>query len=183
MKLPIITCMHVFCISLALLVAQEKSKPINPGKPLDVCSVLQSLELYKGNIIEVRGEWRGLYLTANCSKSFMTGDHKWPDTILLDNPSVIEDGTLISSWPNWREERRAAYEKADMLADPMFATIVGRLEVKEEMLRRDSNGKTHYEMWSGYGHLNNFPARIVQLSIKDLTGKPSGRPRERKSLE
>jgi len=144
------------------------------NKPLDVCEVLQSLSRYRGRMITVRGEFVGNAIDGPACAVLKTGDHEWHKSILIDIPH--ESYGFIDPPAEWKIDLKqwdSAVKKWQALrkrwgsATPIFATIVGRLDTRNELLGVPALPDTKLVPW-GYGHLGMYPARLVLLEIKDI---------------
>jgi hypothetical protein len=153
--------------------------PINPGKPIAVCEVLNNLASYRGKIIEVRGEWTGT-VGGTCNP-IRTGAHTWFNAILVILPnSGFGEGTD----PRWQSMDSSLYEAAlhgahgewnrlparTKARAKVMATIVGLLEARDPPLQMAPSG-----LPLGYGHLNAYPAQIIVYTVKDIALEADGK--------
>jgi hypothetical protein len=137
--------------------------------------VIEHLELFRGKEIEIRGVWRGGYITGNC-KAPKTGSYEWVAAIWLEFPENLASfPNEAVAWEMDRELWRNAESELQRLInlrreDPTVeATLGGRFDSPARLMA--SEGRPT----NGYGHLNGFPARIVIRDIKDIRlsgGKP-----------
>jgi len=162
-------------IRLALFAQRQDLVPINPGQPLTVCEVLQDLSSYRGKNIEIRGVWAGAYLIDDCAQ-LKTGGHIWPNAILTVEPDDVRTQDPVS----WRMDANA-YRRAvrTMNRSTVRATFVGRLDARARLFVVTEG--VPEPVPGGFGHLGQFPARLVIGTIKDVmtskgkifTGDPS----------
>jgi len=156
----------------AILISRQGSPlPINPDQPLSVCKVLSDLDLYRGKVVRIVGEWDG-GLVGDCPP-VRRHSRSWPSRIAIDFPQSLivkleepADWTvagqvyvyaLIGAWREW-----------DQLPTPekntksVVATMVGRVDARDSVHIAEGN-----EMF-GYGHLGGSPARLVLVELQDI---------------
>jgi hypothetical protein len=136
---------------------------VQPLTPLEVCDVLQDLSKHGGAVVEIRGEWDGAGLMGNCPLP------KTPRTLLsgivLELPQNLSEFDQKANWTvevdAWNREVAKAAELVRLAKGTrpaLEATVVGRLDVRQFV-----------EDGLGYGHLNQYPARLVIMSVKDIS--------------
>jgi hypothetical protein len=149
-------------VYFALNSGNAQTEPIKM-EPFDLCHVLQNLDSLAGKIIQVRGEWQGAFLVADkCPKPLIANGHEWPNAINLDYSETVFDSGNPVDWIFGPEESDPAFKELERVQPgPVYATIVGRLDVRS----------------IGYGHLNYYPARIVMIAIRNIiSSNISGKP-------
>ena len=145
-----------------------------------VCEILADLQKYRGQFIEVRGEFNGV-LRGECPKTKFN-DWTWPNEIYVTaswDPLMVIDrkmpvdwtlsfgrefylAALNGAWKDW-----AALPRSQRKKNTVMATISGRLDTREkEFLFRDG-------FPNGYGAQNVYPAQLVILDFKDLAVGPA----------
>ena len=162
-------------VLLVCWICDAQAAPQN--KPLDVCQVLQNLGRYRGQMITIRGEFVGNAIAGPGCPVLKTGDHEWHNGILIDIPH--ESYAVIDPPAGWKIDLKnwdRALERWKTLRKrgndtPVFATVIGRLDTRNEQLgvpeRIPALPDTKIIPW-GYGHLGFFPARLVLFEIKDV---------------
>ena len=148
---------------------------IDQSEPLTVCQVLQNLPFYAGRLLQIRGKWNGSNLEGECNVPLQLEDHRWPSKILLTHPSRLSksEGDEPVNWELSSSLDDFFIESLRKLKTPIFATIMGRLDVGSHLT---TNSKGQFLVLWGYGHLNYFPARMIIKEISNIVG--SGRRKE-----
>jgi hypothetical protein len=144
--------------------------------PLSVCQVLQNLSTYRGQLIQIEGEWDGLNgtLIGDCPRLNLKGK-TWPSEIQL---AVPNDGSVRQEEPaNWATSDFQVYlyalegawlqwlriPEAEREKRSVVAVIAGRLDSR--LVAPDD------QMNFGYGPDLYAPARLVILHIDKLNVK------------
>jgi hypothetical protein len=165
---------NLFMLSLFLAVQMggsslaAQSTPTDPQQPLTVCHVMQNLPLYSGKIVRIRGDWHGSYLEDKCDKQLQTGNHQWPNSILLILTQNLRDYDEPVDWFFGINEYNSLFRELLQFKPPVYATIVGRIDARAQLSPSPNGGSP---VPYGYGHLGAFAARIVIKEIKDIMGK------------
>jgi hypothetical protein len=150
-------------------VTGEKLQAIST--PLTACDLLENIPKYRGMIVEVRAEFGGAFLKGNC-KPLKTGTHTWPNVIILDTPESLRESEPPANWradkKGWDEaiaEMQQLFRKAgpDAIIE---ATVVGRFDSPASL--EVVTGEFSTRTTNGYGHLNQYPARLVVASIRNV---------------
>jgi hypothetical protein len=154
----------IMCILLLFQLGSQGT--VDSPKPLEICDVLENLNLYAGKTVVVRAKWEGT-LEGSCKPPQSSDDPRTP----VQGRYVV-NGIAIA--PLSADAERTALLKTQLqdifrLSDEgygVMATFTGRLEVKPP-------GRL------GFGHLGSYPAQIVLMRIEDV--KRSGKKHRRKS--
>jgi hypothetical protein len=174
----------------------EDIVPVNRAAPITVCDALQHRGMYDGHFVEIRGRFYGNSLADEC-EALHTETFEWPSIIQLafpqggdiDEPAtwnvdldwynrVVADSAKIGTGSG----RRRRAKKVIHLEEPIYgpalskylgveddsplATVIGRFDSRENIdVKRNGDGE-HFEF--GYGHLNQLPARLVIVDVRDF---------------
>lgn len=139
--------------------------------PLDVCSVLRNLSVYRGSIITIKGEFDGGWLIGDeCPRVIQTGNrlfNNWIHVAWPGNPTIRERLSFDSDTQAREKLRLAVRTKAS--GERLFVEIEGLLVTRDppDNLVDKQNGALR-----GFGHLGMAPAMIVVKTIKSLEKKP-----------
>jgi len=129
-------------------------------------------------MITVRGEFVGDRIDGPTCPTLKTGDHEWHKSILIaipdeSDPRIDPPAGWKIDLKNWDKAVKEwqALRKRWGASRPVFATIVGRLDIRNEQLglpeRVPALPDSKLIPW-GYGHLGLHPAQIVLLDISDV---------------
>jgi hypothetical protein len=165
------TMVSILFSGLSFLVFHFGSpQAVTSPAPISICEALENVTKYRGAVLEIRGEWIGGYLIGDC-KALRTPHFTWLNAILIELPENVADHPFERvEWKLAREEvDRADRELARLLSlrrdrQKIEATVVGRLDSPTELERTETYGTFQ----NGYGHLNQYPARMVARTIKDV---------------
>jgi hypothetical protein len=180
MKISLFGSIIVFFMMLSpILSAQEKT--------LTVCEVLSQLELYRGNIIVVKGliaggSYHGFAIQDHstkreCQKVAESG-RRWPATISLTFPTAdwTPPGGPLKISPDFKniESSMETIEKLNQQADERhdhsyyyIATVIGELRSRDD-IKIFYNPSQDYYAGNGYGSGGKSAALLVVKSITDL---------------
>jgi hypothetical protein len=136
--------------------------------PLTVCQVLQDLDLYRGKIIAVRGDWHGISLEDSCKMKLKTGDYAWPNALYLRPTRGMDRRTGVEIWTIDRNTHDKAISELLRFSGPVTATIYGQLEAKEKLEVYTEGISRRIPL--GFGPNGEFPAEIIETEIKDIVG-------------
>jgi hypothetical protein len=175
-------------------VSVERIVPINQGKPITVCDALQHRAKYDGTFVEIRGRFYGNSLAAQCDP-LRTEHFEWPTIIELSLPEsrpvppaawtvdvAWYDRMVRESGRIGAGSRKPSVPKKDIrLEEPVYgpalfeylgivdlsplATVVGRFDSRENI---DLQSAQYPYGRYGYGHLNQLPASLVLVDLRDF---------------
>lgn len=141
----------IAAVVMAQTPASDRSIPL-----VTVCEILEHRAAYDGKVVGLIGRGtatdEGLWLSDDCRVQIKSGDHVWPNLVVLKY-----DPSLPSLFrPGFKPDRSSVNKKIEALkARPSTDTrtwmlIYGRIETKEELSR-----------YGGYGHMSASPAQII----------------------
>jgi hypothetical protein len=161
----------IVAIISPLLLFGTQLSTAKPIAPIPICEVLQNLAKYRNSVIEIRGEWNGGSLTGRCVP-LKTGDYTWPTYITLEFPEDLS--RLPEEKVDWGLDHQAwslAEAKLSSLLDQIITSRTSSLEVVSATVKGRLDTPEHLSPGSppnGFGHLNQFPARMVLMEISDV---------------
>ena len=157
---------------LLMVWGSSQTAPARQQSPLTVCDVLQSLDKYRGRIVEVRGEYDGGELRASCPP-LKTEGYIWISAIQLELPqnSIVKEEnptqwTYDLSANQAAVDRGLAMQRAGGAGTVVMATVAGRLDAREPLMVVTAPGREPTPI--GYGHLGIYPARLILVRITDI---------------
>jgi len=146
---------------------------------ITVCEALMDLKRFRGQTVEIRGEFNGVLL-GNCP-DVKTNNWLWPKAIYVAAPwdparsrEVPADWEVSFGPTFYIEAVRGIWKRWEALppsqrkVQTVLATIVGRLDAREGGLAIDGSG-----LPNGYGEQGTYPAQLVIMEFKDLAIGPA----------
>jgi hypothetical protein len=150
---------------------------------ISVCDLLRDLETNSGHLIALQGQLhigfeRFTIGQEGCEASIVTLGHKWPSEIWAGGPtsdaarhdySQYADQTSVEFLDELSALFMRLYWSRDPVVEPPFqisAMLVGVLRTKS-LVTRGLEG--HPVAAGGFGHLNEFPAEIDVIAVRDVT--------------
>jgi hypothetical protein len=149
-------------------------RTVRPAKTT-VCKILENPKAYDGRMVEFTGTVTRNYEFSVIKYGGCGGIHiAYPGEPELRSRSalfkLVKDAEFDKFEELLSETDSSGVKQGEVMITPAFsytvtAVFVGRLDAP----RSPDRGKT----WGpGFGHLNQFPARIVVYRVKEVSGEP-----------
>ena len=170
---------QVSCVVVLVCWAVGMTFGASSVEKVTVCDVLADPLKYNGKMILLEGEIFGTdeggWLTASsCPTQFVTGDHVWPNSVFLQNPTYRHNLHKVNFEYDYAAEKHY-FAESDKLEKKypgrkLRWVYEGLFETRTDWApAKYPDGATKY---IGFGHLGEAPAQIIVKAIRAVSVAP-----------